>query len=125
MHSRKLHNQGSPMYVPDQRVFKCATSLTAHPVAQRWEVKNCPVPEHNAGVLTYRLGIALLVISAGCVGSRFLARWRINNSTIGLDDWSILVAYALMVPATTLIIIMTQNGKLIWFSPGIISSPLF
>lgn len=93
------------MYVQDQTVSKYAMSLTALSVAQRWEVKNCPVPEHNAGVLTFRLGIALLVISAGCVGCRFLARWRINNSSIGLDDWSILVAYLLMIPATVLIIL--------------------
>jgi hypothetical protein len=79
--------------------------LTILLVAQGWQYKACPVPEHNAGPFTVRLAIAFLVLSAACVGARFVARWRIQNASIGIDDWSILVSYILMIPATVLIIL--------------------
>jgi hypothetical protein len=34
---------------------------------------------------------------------RFLARWRIQNSSVGWDDWTILFAYVLLIPSTILI----------------------
>lgn len=79
--------------------------LTILLVAQGWQYKACPVPEHNAGPFTVRLAIAFLVLTALCVGARFVARWRIQNASIGIDDWSILVSYILMIPATVLIIL--------------------
>ena len=79
--------------------------LTILSVAQGWQYKACPVPEHNDGPFTVRLAIAFLVLTALCVGGRFVARWRIQNATIGMDDWSILVSYILFIPATVLIIL--------------------
>ena len=80
-------------------------SLTILSEAQGWQYKACPVPEHNAGPFTVRLAIAFLVLTALCVGARFVARWRILNASVGIDDWSILVSYILMIPATVLIIL--------------------
>ena len=77
--------------------------LTVALVAQKWQMKTCPAPEHNAGPLTSRLGITLLVIGAVCIVCRFLARWRIQNSIVGWDDWTILFAYVLLIPSTILI----------------------
>jgi hypothetical protein len=71
--------------------------------AESWQMKTCKAPVRDAGPLTSRLGIALLVIGAFCVLCRFFARWRIQNSSIGWDDWSILVSYILLIPSTILI----------------------
>lgn len=72
--------------------------------AETWSYKVCPVKEHNAGVVTERLAIALLVFTSLCVGGRFLARWRLPNAGIGIDDWSVLISYMFIIPATFLII---------------------
>ena len=85
--------------------------LTLLLVAQGWQYKACPVPEHNAGPFTVRLAIAFLVLSALCVGGRFIARWRIQNASVGIDDWSILVSYILMLPATVLIILSELSSE--------------
>jgi hypothetical protein len=77
--------------------------LTVASVAQRWQMETCKAPVHNAGPLTSRIGITLLVIGAVCVGCRFFARWRIQNSSVGWDDWSILVSYILLIPSTILV----------------------
>jgi hypothetical protein len=79
--------------------------LTILSEAQGWQYKACPVPEHNAGPTTVRLAYFFLALTAFCVGCRFLARWRIQNATIGWDDWSILVSYIIWIPATVLIIL--------------------
>jgi hypothetical protein len=111
MHSIQLHNQASTTYVSTQRVFEHAITLTVVTVAQGWQYKACPVPEHDAGPLTARLAYFFLALGAVCVGCRFLARWRIHNSTVGIDDWSILVSYILMIPAAILII-MSESPQL-------------
>lgn len=85
--------------------------LTILLVAQGWQYKACPVPEHNAGPFTVRLAIAFLVLSALCVGGRFVARWRIQNASVGIDDWSILASYILMIPATVLIILSKLSSE--------------
>jgi hypothetical protein len=41
---------------------------------------------------------------------RFLARWFIQGTSIGWDDWVILVAWAGIVPSTVFVHIMIQNG---------------
>jgi hypothetical protein len=43
----------------------------------------------DEGPLTRRIGDALLVVGAMCVGIRFLARWQINNSSIGWDEYEV------------------------------------
>jgi hypothetical protein len=47
---------------------------------------------------------------------RFLARWRVQNSSIGWDDWIILLAWVGLLPSTILVRIMTYHGmgKDIW-----------
>lgn len=85
--------------------------LTVLLVGQEWQYKACPVPEHNAGPFTVRLAMAFLVVSALCVGGRFIARWRIQNASVGIDDWSILVSYILMLPATVLIILSELSSE--------------
>jgi hypothetical protein len=79
--------------------------LTILSEAQGWQYKACPVPEHNAGPVTVRLAYFFLALTAFCVACRFVARWRIQNASIGWDDWSILISYIIWIPATVLIIL--------------------
>lgn len=79
--------------------------------AESWQYKACPVKEHNSGVVTVRLAIALLVLTSLCVGGRFLARWRLPNAHIGIDDWSVLISYMFIIPAT-LFIIFSESSHL-------------
>ena len=74
--------------------------LTHSPVAQRWQQKACKAPYRNTGPITSRVGIALVTIAGLCVALRFLARWRIKDSTLGWDDWTILVSFILLIPST-------------------------
>lgn len=87
------------------KAYRYSLLLTILSVAQGWQYKACPVPEHNDGPVTVRLAIFFLILTAICVGCRFIARWRIQNASIGIDDWSILVSYILFIPATVLIIL--------------------
>jgi hypothetical protein len=103
MHSSQLCCQRCSTLVPIRRVSKDTTLLTIALVAQRWQMKTCKAPVRDAGVLTSRLGIVLLVIGAVCVGCRFLARWRIQNSSVGWDDITILTSYILLIPSTILV----------------------
>lgn len=66
-------------------------------------MKTCKAPVRDAGGLTSRLGITLLVIGAVCIGCRFFARWRIQNSSVGWDDITILISYLLLIPSTILV----------------------
>lgn len=52
-----------------------------------------------------KLAIFSVVLTAFCVGGRYVARWRIQNASIGIDDWTILASYVLFIPATVLMII--------------------
>jgi len=52
-----------------------------------------------------KLAVFFVIFTAFCVGGRFIARWRIQNATIGIDDWTILVSYVIFIPATVLMII--------------------
>lgn len=73
------------------------------PASQTWQRKACQAPVRNEGPLTRRIGTALLVVGAVCIGIRFLARWQIQNSSIGWDDWTILVSYLLLIPSTAIV----------------------
>jgi hypothetical protein len=98
--------QSGRLYVsPKSKVSIDSIPLTVLSVAQGWQYKACPVPEHNAGPRTVGLAIFFVIFTAFCVGGRFIARWRIQNATIGIDDWTILASYILMIPATVLIIL--------------------
>jgi hypothetical protein len=114
MHSGQLQSQRCSPYVQPRIGFKGTIRLTVALGAQSWQMKTCPAKEHNAGPLTSRLGITLLVIGAVCIVCRFLARWRIQNSSVGWDDWTILAAYVLLIPSTILIeISQSSNVNLI------------
>lgn len=43
------------------------------------------------------------------VAGRFAARWFIQGSSIGADDWVILAAYISLIPSTIIV----------WLSPSI------
>jgi len=70
----------------------------------------------DTGPLNRRLGEALLVIATLALIVRFAARWYIQNSSIGWDDWIILLAWVGLLPSTALVQVMTYNGmgKDIW-----------
>jgi multisubunit Na+/H+ antiporter MnhF subunit len=53
--------------------------------------------------MTRRINLALVVIATICVAIRFIARWRIQDSNIGWDDWTILASYMLIVPSTVIL----------------------
>ena len=80
-------------------------------VATSWSYKACPVPEHNAGPRTVRMAIVFLGLSALFVGGRFLARWRIQTAGIGIDDWTILLSFLTIIPAT-IFIILSESSQL-------------
>jgi hypothetical protein len=77
--------------------------LTFFPVAQRWQKKACKAPYRNSGHITSRVGAALVTIAGLSVGVRFLARWKIQDSTVGWDDWTILASFILLIPSTILL----------------------
>jgi hypothetical protein len=77
--------------------------LTSFPVAQRWQKKACKAPYRNSGHITSRVGAALVTLAGLSVGVRFLARWKIQDSTVGWDDWTILVSFILLIPSTILL----------------------
>jgi multisubunit Na+/H+ antiporter MnhF subunit len=53
--------------------------------------------------MTRRINLALVVIATICVAIRFIARWRIQDSNIGWDDWTILASYVLIIPSTVIL----------------------
>ena len=77
--------------------------LTSYPVTQRWQKAACHAPVRNTGLLTSRVGIALVIIAGACVILRFLARWFVADSHVGWDDWTILVSLILLIPSTILL----------------------
>lgn len=61
----------------------------------------------------------MLTIACVCVALRFLARWQIQDSTIGWDDWTILACVILLIPSTILLQVMADKamGQDIWTVP--------
>jgi hypothetical protein len=53
--------------------------------------------------LTRRIGDALLIIGAIAIAIRFVGRWQIQQSSIGWDDWIILISYLLLIPSTVIV----------------------
>jgi integral membrane sensor domain MASE1 len=53
--------------------------------------------------MTRRINLALVVIATFCIAIRFIARWRIQDSNIGWDDWTILASYILIIPSTVIL----------------------
>jgi len=71
--------------------------------SQTWQKKACQVPVRDDGPLTRRIGDALLIVGAIAIAIRFIGRWQIQQSSIGWDDWTILVAYLLLIPSTVIV----------------------
>ena len=63
------------------------------------------------GPLTRRIGDALLILGAIVIVIRFIARWRIQNSSIGWDDWTILLSYLLLIPSTVIVQISSFRSQ--------------
>jgi hypothetical protein len=53
--------------------------------------------------LTRRIGDALLIVGAIAIAIRFVGRWQIQQSSIGWDDWTILISYLLLIPSTVIV----------------------
>jgi integral membrane sensor domain MASE1 len=66
-------------------------------------MRACQAPYRDAGPMTRSVNIALIVIATICVAIRFIARWRIQDSNIGWDDWTILASYLLLIPSTVIL----------------------
>jgi hypothetical protein len=103
----QLHNQGGSAYVQIATMLElmgeCLTDFLS--VAQGWSYKACPVKEHDSGRITVRIAIFFMVLTTLCVGGRFLARWCLPNAHVGIDDWSVLISFLFIIPATILIIL--------------------
>jgi hypothetical protein len=53
----------------------------------------------------------MVTLGALCVAFRFAARWFMQNSSVGWDDWTILLAYLLLIPSTALVQISSSAYK--------------
>lgn len=51
-----------------------------------------------------------MTVAALCIMCRFLARWRIQNSSIGWDDWTILMSFILLIPSTAILHISPSSS---------------
>jgi endonuclease V-like protein UPF0215 family len=73
------------------------------PASQTWQKRACQAPIRDDGPLTRRIGDALLIIGAIAIAIRFVGRWQIQQSSIGWDDWTILISYLLLIPSTVIV----------------------
>lgn len=105
MYCINLYNKRGFAYVPTstRRLSHLSILLTPDLVTQRWQKAACQAPVRNTGLLTSRVGIALVIIAGACVILRFTARWFVQDSHIGWDDWTILVSLILLIPSTILL----------------------
>ena len=102
LHPKKLHHQTSIECVIDLVIAYSQHSLTLMLVSQGWQKKACSVPVRDTGPRTRRIGTALIVIAFVLIVVRFSARWSIRDSSIGWDDWTILLAFIGLVPSTAI-----------------------
>lgn len=102
LHPKKLHHQTSIECVIDLVIAYSQHSLTLMLVSQGWQKKACSAPVRDTGPRTRRIGTALIVIAFVLVVVRFSARWSIRDSSIGWDDWTILLAFIGLVPSTAI-----------------------
>ena len=79
-----------------------SNSLTLKLASQAWQKKACRAPVRDTGPLLRRLGTGFIVIAFFLVFVRFFARWSLPNSSVGWDDWTILVAFLGLVPSTVI-----------------------
>lgn len=91
------------MYGNCLKVLHISTNSDFNIATQAWQMKACQAPVRDAGPMSRRINIALLVIATICVSIRFIARWRIRGSVLGWDDWTILGSYILLLPSTAIL----------------------
>ncbi|KAM0718453.1 hypothetical protein Q7P37_005523 [Cladosporium fusiforme] len=89
--------------------FKASADIS-RPASQKWQKETCQAPVRDNGNITRTGGIIMIALAAFCVMCRLIARWRIQNSSLGWDDWTILLSLALLVPSTAILHIMTDYG---------------
>jgi len=65
--------------------------------------------------MSRHINLALLVIATVCVLIRFVARWRIQGSTLGWDDWTILASFILLIPSTAILQLSSFSSDMIVF----------
>jgi multisubunit Na+/H+ antiporter MnhF subunit len=74
----------------------------------------------NTGPRTRHIGTALIIIAFLLVAVRFFARWSIQDSSIGWDDWTILLAFICLVPSTAIAQISESETPTIFLFPTLI-----
>jgi len=65
--------------------------------------------------MSRHINLALLIIATVCVLIRFVARWRIQGSTLGWDDWTILASFILLIPSTAILQLSSFSSDMIVF----------
>ncbi|KAK5116997.1 hypothetical protein LTR62_006718 [Meristemomyces frigidus] len=95
-------------------LLRTAWSDTA---AQNWLSVSCNAPRRNLGGTTSKISGVLIGFIALAIIFRFMARMTFLESKVGADDWTILVAFILLIPSTAIVQLMTWHGlgKDIWF----------
>lgn len=102
LHSDKLHHKTGIGWVIARVITYSTRSLTLRLVSQGWQKKACSAPVRDTGPRTRRVGTALIIVAFLLVVVRFFARWSIRDSSIGWDDWTILLAFIGLVPSTAI-----------------------
>jgi hypothetical protein len=110
VYSPKLHHQTGLGYARSQQTTPYEHELTITQVSQGWQQKACQAPVRNSGPFNLRLGMGLLVVTTLILIVRFLSRWLIQGTSIGWDDWMILVTWAGIVPSTFIVREMIHRG---------------
>jgi hypothetical protein len=78
------------------------TLTDTHTASQAWQKKACLAPVRDTGPRVRKIGTALIIIAFLLVVIRFFARWSIQDSSVGWDDWTILLAFIGLVPSTAI-----------------------
>jgi hypothetical protein len=110
VHPTKLHHQTGLGYAESQQNTSQKHQLTVTQVSQGWQQKACQAPVRNSGPFNLRLGMGLLVVITLILIVRFLSRWLIQGTSIGWDDWMILVTWVGIVPSTFMVREMIHQG---------------
>jgi hypothetical protein len=119
-HTQRLLGPASCPAVLIRAQYVCVSSVSLNisthtdcqSATQGWQKRACQAPVRDAGPMSRHVNIALLVIATIFISIRFLARWRIQGSTLGWDDWTILASYILLIPSTAILQLSSLPLKL-------------
>ena len=70
-----------------QRPEPSVTANESIAATQTWQKKACKAPYRDTGISTRRISTGLVTTGGVCIALRFLARWRLQSSTIGWDEF--------------------------------------